>query len=93
MTLRLVKEVAPTLYHAAPFPSLWSSKSSRLPSKRREAPAPICRREVIMDLSVEQLEAVEVLADQAVPMPEISERTGLPLETVELILYGPDSDD
>jgi hypothetical protein len=46
-----------------------------------------------MNLSVEQLEAVEVLADQAVPMPEISERTGLPLETVELFLYGPDSDD
>jgi hypothetical protein len=46
-----------------------------------------------MNLSVEQLEAVEVLADQAVPMPEISKRTGLPLETVELFLYGPDSDD
>jgi hypothetical protein len=46
-----------------------------------------------MDLSVEQLEAVEVLADRAVPMPDIAERTGLPLETVELILYGPESED
>jgi hypothetical protein len=46
-----------------------------------------------MDLSVEQLEAVEVLADRAVPMDRIAERTGLPLETVELILYGPDSED
>jgi hypothetical protein len=26
----------------------------------------------------------------AVPMPDIAERTGLPLELVEYLLYGPD---
>jgi hypothetical protein len=62
-------------------------------AERREPRPYTCRKGVIMDLSVEQLEAVEVLADRAVPMDRIAERTGFPLETVEFILYGPESED